>query len=124
MTNNDKYDDNNIFARILRDEIPAKKVIETEHALAFEDVNPQAPVHILVIPKVPCRTLFEFCSMATEAQQAGLFSVISKVVEQFDLEQTGYRVIANNLQDARQEVFHLHFHVLGGRDLGSMLEQK
>lgn len=117
------YDDNNIFAKILRDEIPTDKVLETEHALAFKDISEQAPVHVLIIPKTPCVTLADFVANASPAAQAGLLVAIAEVIKLLDLEAGGYRLIANNGTAARQEVMHLHFHVLGGRDLGGMLPE-
>ena len=121
MTDCGGYDTDNVFARILRGEIPADKVLETEHALGFHDISKQAPVHVLVIPKGPYATLDDFVRKAGAARQAGLFAAIAMVVEQLDLAEGGYRVLANNGVAARQEVPHLHFHVLAGRDLGGLL---
>jgi diadenosine tetraphosphate (Ap4A) HIT family hydrolase len=115
------YDDANVFARILRGEIPCKKVHEDAHTLAFEDINPQAPVHTLVIPKGRYVSLTDFAARASDAEQAALLRAILKVVEIKGLAATGYRVLANAGAHGHQEVPHLHFHVFGGRPLGPML---
>lgn len=115
------YDNNNIFARILRGEIPAEQVLETEHALAIRDVAPQAPVHVLVLPKGAHVTLADFLRDAGAEEQAGFFAAIGAVVTQLGLEPGGFRVIFNAGTAARQEVMHLHCHVLGGQDLGALL---
>jgi diadenosine tetraphosphate (Ap4A) HIT family hydrolase len=116
------YDDNNVFAKILRGEIPCKKVYEDEHALSFHDINPQAPVHVLVIPKGRFVSMDDFTRNATAAQQAGLMSAVGAVARQLGLENSGYRVLTNIGRDGHQEVPHLHFHIFGGRRLGRMLE--
>jgi len=115
------YDSNNIFARLLRGEIPAKKVHETEHAVAFHDIRPLAPVHVLVIPRGAYESLDDFSAQASVAEQAGLMKAIGDVARLTGVDKTGYRVIANTGQDGHQEVPHLHFHVLGGRQLGRMI---
>ncbi len=115
------YDPSNIFARIIRGEIPCKKVYENAHALAFHDIRPQAPVHVLVIPKGAYLTATEFAEKASEAEQGALFQAIGAVARQTGVAASGYRLIVNNGADGNQEVPHLHFHVLGGRSLGRML---
>lgn len=115
------YDSNNIFARLLRDEIPAKKVHETEHVVAFHDIRPLAPVHVLVIPRGAYESLDDFSARASVAEQAALMKAIGDVARLTGVDKTGYRVIANTGQDGHQEVPHLHFHVLGGRQLGRMV---
>jgi diadenosine tetraphosphate (Ap4A) HIT family hydrolase len=115
------YDPNNIFARIIRGEIPCKKLMENAHVLAFHDIRPQAPVHVLVIPKGPYLTQSEFAEKASEAEQAALMKAIGEVVRMTGVGAAGYRLIVNNGADANQEVPHLHYHVLGGRPLGRML---
>ncbi|MGE4218082.1 MAG: histidine triad nucleotide-binding protein [Alphaproteobacteria bacterium] len=117
------YDDGNVFARILRGEIPCKKAFENEHALAFHDIAPQAPVHILVIPKGAYVTADEFAARASEAELAGFMRAVAAVVKEAGLEAGGYRLIVNNGGHGHQEVPHLHFHILGGRPLGRMLER-
>jgi diadenosine tetraphosphate (Ap4A) HIT family hydrolase len=115
------YDTNNIFARILRGEIPCKKVYEDEHALAFHDIQPRAPVHVLVIPKGRYTSWNEFHSGASEAEQAALMRAVGKVASLMGVSASGYRVISNNGKDGHQEVPHLHLHVLGGRPMGTMV---
>ena len=115
------YDKDNIFARILRGEIPCKRVHETPHALAFHDINPQAPVHVLVIPKGPYRSWADFSSGASEAEIVGFVRAVGEVAKLLELEAPGYRLLANAGLDAHQEVPHLHVHLFGGRPLGPML---
>ncbi len=117
------YDTDNIFARILRGEIPNRTVYEDEHVLAFHDINPQAPVHVLVIPKGPYENMADFSAEASAEEQAALVSAIGKVARLMEVQDTGFRLIANNGPDGIQEVPHLHFHVLGGRRLGGMLRR-
>ncbi len=115
------YDQNNIFARILRGDLPCKKAFENEHVLAFHDIRPLAPVHVLVIPKGAYTSLDDFHEKASEAEQAALMKAIGQVARQAGVAAGGYRVIANTGGDGHQEVPHLHFHVLGGRPLGRMI---
>ena len=115
------YDPNNIFARILRGEIPCKKVLETEHALAFHDINPQAPTHILVVPKGAYVDMDDFTARATEAEIAGLFRAVGEVARSAGAAEPGYRILSNCGEDANQEVPHLHIHVFAGRRLGPMI---
>jgi histidine triad (HIT) family protein len=115
------YDDNNIFARILRGEIPCKKVYEDEHVLAFHDIRPQTPVHILVIPKGAYASLDDFAASASDAEIAALMRATGRIAREQGLDASGYRVLANNGADANQEVPHLHFHIFGGRKLGRMI---
>lgn len=117
------YDEHNIFARILRGEIPNNTVYEDEHVLAFHDINPQAPVHVLVIPKGPYVTMADLGATGSAVEQAAFLSAIAKVVELTNVEETGYRLICNNGRDGIQEVPHVHVHVLGGRSLGRMLSK-
>jgi diadenosine tetraphosphate (Ap4A) HIT family hydrolase len=115
------YDPNNIFARILRGEIPCKKAHETEHALAFHDIHPQAPTHILVIPKGAYTDSADFAARASEAEIAGFARAVAETAKKAGLEEGGYRLIANNGANAHQEVPHYHVHILAGRALGPML---
>jgi len=115
------YDDNNIFARILRGEIPSKKVYEDEQALAFQDINPLAPTHILVIPKGAYVSWDDFSANASEAEIAGFVRAVGKVARDAGLVESGYRLLANTGLNAGQEVAHLHVHVFAGRPLGPML---
>jgi len=115
------YDDNNIFARILRGEIPCKKVYEDDHALAFHDIAPQAPVHVLVIPKGKYCSFADFSAGASAEEIAGFVRAVGIVARQLGLEAPGYRLLANMGEHGGQEVPHLHFHLFGGRPLGRMI---
>ena len=115
------YDRNNIFARILRGEIPCRKLYEDDHVLAFHDINPQAPVHVLVIPKGAYVSLADFSAKATPAELAGFFRAVGAVARQLGLEEPGYRILANHGPHSHQEVPHFHVHIFGGRPLGRML---
>ena len=115
------YDPHNIFARILRGEIPCKKVYEDEHVLAFHDINPQSPVHILVIPKGAYVSLDDFSAAASDAALAALLRAAGKIAHEQGLDRSGYRILANCGANAHQEVPHFHLHIFGGRDLGRML---
>lgn len=115
------YDDSNIFARILRGEIPAKTVLETEHALAFHDIAPQAAVHVLVIPRGPYVSWDDFAEKASEAEIAGFVRAVAETARMVGAEPQGYRLLANTGKRAGQEVPHLHVHIFGGQPLGPML---
>ena len=115
------YDDNNIFARILRGELPCKRVYEDDSALAFHDINPQAPIHILVIPKGRYVSWDDFTRQASEAEIAGFIRAVGAVARQEDLVEPGYRLLANIGVHGHQEVPHLHVHLFGGKPLGPML---
>lgn len=116
------YDDNNVFAKILRGELPCKKVYESEHALAFHDINPQAPIHVLVIPRGRYVSMDDFSRNASEAEIAGLWRAVGETARILGVDKTGYRTLANHGRNGHQEVFHLHVHIFGGRPLGPMLE--
>ena len=115
------YDPDNIFARILRGELPCSKVYEDEHALAFHDVNPQAPVHILVVPKGSYVSWDDFTERASDAEIGGFTRAVGKVARDMGLVGRGYRLLANIGRLAGQEVGHLHVHIFGGQPLGPML---
>jgi len=115
------YDGSNIFARILRGEIPAQRVYEDEHALAFHDINAQAPVHILVIPKGAYVSWDDFSERGSAEEIAGFVRAVGHVAREQGLVASGYRLLANCGADSGQEVPHLHVHLFGGRRLGSML---
>ncbi len=117
------YDSNNVFARILRGELPCKKVCESAHSLAFHDINPLAPVHVLVIPKGAYVSLADFTATATDAELADFTRTIGEVARLVKAEESGYRILANHGADAHQEVPHLHVHVFAGRPLGPMLKR-
>lgn len=116
------YDDNNIFAKILRGEIPCAKVYEDDHVLAFNDINPQAPVHILVIPKGRYISIADFGASAPAEEVSGFFAAVSKIADDKGLKTDGFRVIANTGLNGGQEVPHFHVHILGGRKLGRMVQ--
>lgn len=115
------YDDNNIFARILRGEIPARKVHEDEWSLAFHDINPQAPTHVLVIPKGRYCSFADFSATASADEIAGFIRAVGTVARMLGLEAPGYRILANMGDHGGQEVPHLHIHLFGGRSLGRMI---
>jgi diadenosine tetraphosphate (Ap4A) HIT family hydrolase len=115
------YDDNNIFARILRDEIPSKRVYEDEFALAFHDINPLAPTHILVIPKGRYVSWDDFSAKASEAEITGFVRAVGKIARDAGLVEGGYRLLANTGLNSGQEVPHLHVHIFAGQPLGPML---
>ena len=115
------YDDQNIFAKILRGEIPNKTVYEDEWALAFHDINPQAPLHVLVIPKGPYVSWDDFSATASPDEIAGFIRAVGHVAREAGLVEPGYRLLANIGGHGHQEVPHLHVHVFAGRPLGPML---
>ncbi|MHC8508013.1 MAG: histidine triad nucleotide-binding protein [Rhodospirillales bacterium] len=115
------YDPENIFAKILRGEIPCDKVYESEHALAFRDVSPQAPEHVLVIPRGAYVSMVDFSAQASDEEVAGFFRTVGEAARLLGLDEGGYRLVANNGAAANQEVPHLHFHILAGRPLGPIL---
>ena len=115
------YDASNIFARILRGEIPCAKVYEDPHALAFHDIAPQAPTHILVVPKGAYVSWDDFSSRASDAEIAGFVRAVGQVAREAGLVAPGYRLLANTGPHSHQEVPHLHVHILAGRPLGPML---
>ena len=117
------YDDSNIFAKILRGEIPCRKVHEDAWALAFHDINPQAPVHVLVLPKGKYCSFADFSATASDAEIAGFIRAVGKVAKDLGLEAHGYRLLANMGEHSGQEVPHFHVHLFAGRPLGRMLAQ-
>jgi len=117
------YDPQNVFARILRGEVPCRRLDEDTHSLAFEDIHPQAPVHGLVIPKGPYESLLDMADLASDAELASLVRMLARVARGKQVDRTGFRVLANIGPDGHQEVQHLHFHLFGGRRLGSMIKR-
>ena len=115
------YDESNIFARILRGELPCSKVYEDEHVLAFNDISPQAPTHVLVIPKGPYVSWDDFSERASDAEIAGFVRAVGRIAREHGLVADGYRLLANVGRHGGQEVPHLHVHILAGRPLGPML---
>ena len=117
------YDPNNIFARILRSEIPNLTVYEDDFALAFHDIHPQAPTHVLVIPKGAYTDLADFSARATAEEIAGFFRAVAAVADRLGLVASGFRALSNIGADAHQEVPHFHLHLFAGRALGPMLSE-
>jgi diadenosine tetraphosphate (Ap4A) HIT family hydrolase len=115
------YDEGNIFARILRGEIPSSKVYEDEHVLAFNDINPLSPTHILVIPKGPYVSWDDFSAKASDEEIGAFVRAVGQIARDSGLVESGYRLLANVGQNSGQEVPHLHVHIFGGRSLGPML---
>ena len=115
------YDDTNIFARILRGELPCRKVYEDEHVLAFHDINPLSPTHILVIPKGAYVSWDDFSAKASDEEMAVLVRAVGNIAREAGLVADGYRLLANTGREAGQEVPHLHVHIFAGRRLGPML---
>ncbi len=115
------YDDGNIFARILRGEIPCDTVFEDEHVLAFHDVNPQTAVHILVIPKGAYVSWDDFSARATDGEIVALIRAVGRIAADNGVTDPGYRILVNNGADANQEVAHLHIHIFAGQPLGRMI---
>jgi histidine triad (HIT) family protein len=115
------YDRSNIFAKILRGEIPCQKIYEDNHVLAFNDINPQAPTHVLVIPKGEYVSAEDFGARASPEEAQALFRAIAKIAHDTGADETGFRILANHGADAHQEVPHFHIHLFAGRPLGPML---
>jgi diadenosine tetraphosphate (Ap4A) HIT family hydrolase len=115
------YDDSNIFAKILRGEIPSKRIHEDDHAVAFHDIHPQAPVHVLVIPRGRYVSLADFSAQASDAEIAGFWRAVGRVARELGLEGSGYRVLSNMGPEGGQEVPHFHVHIFGGKRLGRMV---
>ena len=114
------YNDDNIFAQILNKKLSTKIILENEHAIAFNDIAPQAPIHILIIPKGKYIKYDDFLSKAAKEEIYQFFMLINQLVNDYNLEKTGYRLITNAGKHANQEVPHLHFHLLAGKNLGKM----
>lgn len=116
-----EYDTNNIFARILRKEIPANILYEDEYAMAFHDVNPKTPIHILVIPKGEFVSFYDFSEKASPSLMVGFTKAIHQVIQTFNLQKDGFRILSNQGVYGGQEVPHYHVHIFGGRPLGRMI---
>ena len=115
------YDDQNIFAKILRGEIPCDKVYENDYVLAFNDIAPQALVHILVIPKGAYVSIEDFGAKGSAEEVAAFYAAVSKIAQEQGLTENGFRCIANTGSDGGQEVPHFHMHILGGAPVGPMV---
>ncbi|HVH79378.1 MAG TPA: histidine triad nucleotide-binding protein [Stellaceae bacterium] len=117
------YDRNNVFARILQGELPCTKVYEDDHVLAFRDIRPQAPTHVVLIPKGEYVSAGDFSAKASDAELAAFMRAIGKVAAIEGITESGFRLIANTGKDGHQEVPHFHMHIVGGRDVGPMLRR-
>jgi len=117
------YDKNNIFAKILRGEIPCKKVYENKYVLAFHDINPQAKVHVLIIPKGSYVNLNDFSEKASSEEMEGLIKGITTTAKILNISDSGFRYLGNNGVNAGQEVPHLHFHIFGGEKFGKIISK-
>ena len=115
------YDPDNVFARIVRGEIPSRKVLETEHSLAFHDVRPQAPIHVLVVPKGPYRDFDAFAEQASDREIVDWVRAAGRAAREVGAVEDGHRLLVNSGADAHQEVPHLHLHLFAGSDLGPMI---
>lgn len=114
------YDSNNVFAKILRGEIPCERVYEDDNVLAFKDINPKAPLHILVLPKGRYTSILDFSIRASNDEIANFFQTVAKIAELEGMQERGFRLVSNTGPDAGQEVPHFHVHILGGSSLGGM----
>ena len=114
------YDKNNIFAKIIREEIPCEKIYEDNKVLFFKDINPQAKIHILGIPKIEVKNFREFVNNADKDSIKYFFDKALEVIKSFKLDETGYRLITNDGKDSNQEVDHFHIHILGGENLSGL----
>jgi len=117
------YDRNNVFALILRGELPCNKAYEDEHVLAFHDIHPQAPVHIILIPKGEYVSVDDFSEKASDGELAAFMRAIARLAHDAGVSESGYRILSNHGPAAHQEVPHFHVHLFGGRDLGPMLRR-
>ncbi len=115
------YNPDNVFAKILNGSMPCNKVYEDDFALAFHDINPQAPIHVLVIPKGPYESMDDFSKNAPVDLISGFFSAVGQVARELGITDDGYRMLANHGADANQEVPHFHIHLFAGRNLGMLL---
>ncbi len=116
------YDKNNIFAKIIRGEIPGKKIHEDDRLLAIEDISPAAPVHVLVMPKGDYMSFDDFAQHASPELQAHFYMTITEIAHKTGIDKTGYRLIMNHGKNASQSVPHFHVHLIGGRALGGLLQ--
>ena len=115
------YDTNNVFAKIVRGEIPCKKIFENDHVLAFEDIQPQRVIHFLLIPKKPFADLNDFAATADDALCVAFWRAAAHIAKEHHLDEKGWRLIINCGEHGRQEVPHVHAHIIGGEDVGAML---
>ena len=118
---NKAYDNNNVFAKILKGEIPCHKIDENKFSLAFTDINPQASIHILVIPKKPYINFYDFTKNAPSEEVKSFWQLVNNVISKNNIEENGFRIITNSGKDGNQDVPHFHAHILGGENLGKMI---
>jgi diadenosine tetraphosphate (Ap4A) HIT family hydrolase len=119
---NSNYDENNIFAKILKSEIDCKKINENDYALAFLDINPQAPIHILIIPKNHYVNMYDFNKNASSIEILSFWELVNSIIDDQGIKNNGFRVISNSGKDGNQDVSHFHLHILGGKNLGRMIK--
>ncbi len=115
------YDESNIFAKIIREEIPCKKIYEDENTLFFYDINPVAEIHILGIPKNPCTDFSDFISKSEPSIVLDFFNKVDLVIDKLGIKDSGYRLISNSGKNGGQEVPHFHIHILGGKNLNAKI---
>lgn len=115
------YDNNNIFAKILRNEVDCKKLLENKHAISFFDINPQAPTHVLIIPKNPYINFYDFNKNASSEEILCFWSLANNIIEMKKLTESGFRIISNSGKNGNQDVPHFHVHILGDKNLGRMI---
>ena len=118
-----KYDNNNVFARIIRGELPARKIAENEHAISFHDIAPLAPVHVLVIPKLPVTSLHGFAAIVSPERAKGFTDVIGETIKTLGLEDKPYNIFSSIGAAAGQEVFHFHLHIVSGKPLRQIMHE-
>ena len=118
---NKNYDKHNIFAKILRSEIPCHKILENDHALAFSDINPQSPIHILIIPKNKYIDFYDFTQNGSAQEIKHFWELVNDVINKKNISVSGFRLITNSGKDGNQDVPHFHVHLLGGKNLGKMI---
>ncbi len=116
------YDQNNIFAKVLRGEVKAEIVYENEHVLCFKDIFPKSKIHVLVIPKKEYSDIYDFSKNSSNKEKESIFLAFESVINLYNIEKSGCRIITNHGADGRQEVPHLHFHLLAGNDVGRMIK--
>ncbi len=117
------YDKNNIFYKIINGAIPAKIILQNNNAIAFHDINPQAKIHVLLIPKGQYSNIADFATLASVIEQTDFFNALSEIIKMLEIKKNGFRVISNCGNHAGQEVPHFHMHILGGEPLGKMLSK-
>ena len=119
---NGNYDENNIFAKILKSEVGCKKINENDYALAFLDINPQAPIHTLIIPKNPYIDIYDFNKNASSIEILKFWELVNTIIDHECIKNKGFRVISNSGEDGNQDVPHFHVHILAGKNLGKMIK--